>query len=257
MNNIDISIAQLDVVWHDPKKNISKLEKFLSLGEHGQIVVVPEMFTTGFSMDIENMAESMQGESILELKRLASEYICILVGSLMIQEDGRYYNRLFWVQPDGRIYSYDKRHLFSLTQEPQLFTAGESRVICSVNGWHFLPQVCYDIRFPVWLRNQGDYDVMVVAASWPEARIYAWEQLLIARAIENQCYVIACTRVGTDPHGVSHCGGSMIVAPDGSICQKLMHSEGFLHHRLNYQKLVTFRKDFPFLADRDNFSIEK
>ncbi len=251
--NITISIVQMDVVWHNPKANIEKLEKILVEEEHGNIVVLPEMFNTGFSMEVEQISEQMDGYTISSLQRLASSYKCILVGSLAIKSDNKFYNRLVWVQPDEQVYSYDKRHLFSLTAEPDIFTAGEKRVITSANGWRFLTQVCYDLRFPVWLRNQDDYDALIVVASWPEVRIYAWEQLLIARAIENQCYVIGATRTGTDPDGVRHCGHSMIVAPDGKVLQKLEKKEGLLHHTLHATELSEFRKQFPFLDDQDRF----
>ncbi len=253
--DIDISIAQMDVAWHDPEANIAKLETWLSSEPHGQMVVLPEMFNTGFTMAATEMAETMEGRTLQSLLRLSREHSCIIVGSLIITEEDRYYNRLVWVQPDGVVHTYDKRHLFSLTAEPQVFTPGQERIICSANGWRFLTQVCYDLRFPVWLRNRGDYDAIIVVASWPEVRIYAWEQLLIARAIENQCYVIGCTRVGTDPSGVAHSGHSMIVAPDGTVLQKLTNEEGMLHHTLNASKLQDFRKKFPFLEDGDDFSI--
>lgn len=224
------------------------------------------MFSTGFSMSPERIAEDHGGEAFTWMRRIAAEQQAILCGSLAVKEGSSFYNRLYWVQPDGNYQSYDKRHLFSMANEQSFFKAGDTKIIQTVQGIKFCPLICYDLRFPVWSRNNFDktksgaagwtYDVLIYVANWPAVRSYPWRQLLIARAIENQCYVIGVNRVGTDGNGFEHTGDSMIIGPKGEILEQLpAGQEGILQHVLDMENLANFRNQFPAGNDADDFSI--
>jgi predicted amidohydrolase len=212
------------------------------------------MFTTGFSMAPEKLAEPMDGPSVNWMQEWAQKNKCIITGSLIIEENGKYYNRLLWVQPNGVIYHYDKRHLFGFASEDEHYTAGEKRMIVSVNGWKINLMVCYDLRFPVWARNKDEeYDILLYVANWPERRSLAWKTLLQARAIENQSYVIGVNRVGTDPKGNSYSGDSSIFGPLGETIWQNTGEEITVKKRLDKEVVTAARTSFPFAKDADKF----
>ncbi|PZX62907.1 amidohydrolase [Hydrotalea sandarakina] len=260
MKDLRISLVQTHLQWEDIAGNLQQLEAKLQsipIGTH--IVVLPEMFSTGFSMQPERLAETMQGNTILWMKKMAESKKCIITGSLIIQENDCYYNRLIWMLPNGQMGFYDKRHCFAYAGEDKHYTPGNKRLIASVNGWKINVQICYDLRFPVWARQQAnnppEYDVLIYVANWPEKRIHAWKSLLIARAIENQCYVIGVNRIGNDGNGIAHSGDSMAINPLGEILWHEANKEAIGDVTLSSDFLNEVRSRFPFLADADKFSI--
>ena len=254
-DQLNITLLQTDIVWEDKDINLEHYSAMLAgITGKKQVVVLPEMFSTGFSMAPEQLAEPMDGPTMQWMVRMAAQHRCILTGSLMIKEDGQYYNRMLWVQPDGHIGHYDKRHLFAYAGEDKHYTPGETRQIVSVNGWGILLQVCYDLRFPLWARNQGDeYDVLLYVANWPQQRNLAWKTLLQARAIENQCYVVGVNRVGSDAKNNLYSGDSSVFGPLGEMIWQETGSEAIYTATLQRDHLLKTRTDLPFLADRDKF----
>lgn len=237
-------------------------EKILSIKEQTQLVVLPEMFSTGFSMKPEELAETMEGETIQWMKRLSSQKKIILTGSVIIKDSDKYFNRLIWMLPNGQYGFYDKRHCFAFAGEDKHYTAGAKRLIASVNGWKVNLQVCYDLRFPVWARQQqqpdeAEYDLLVYVANWPERRIHAWKTLLKARAIENQCYVIGVNRVGDDGNAIHYSGESMVVDPLGEVLYTKKDEEDIFTITVDKEHLQSIREKFPFLRDADRFIINK
>lgn len=260
MNTITITLIQSDLVWEDRAANLLQFEKKINtINENAQIIVLPEMFSTGFSMKPSELAEKMDGETVQWMIRIATEQKKIITGSVIIEENNQYFNRLLWVLPNGNIGVYDKRHRFAFAGEDNFYTAGNKRLITSVNGWRINTQVCYDLRFPVWARQQSneelEFDVLLYVANWPQRRAYAWKSLLIARAIENQCYVIGVNRVGKDGNGIDHSGDSMLVDPLGEVLYTKAHLEEISTHILSKEKLVEVRTKFPFWKDADDFTI--
>ncbi|RYZ48983.1 MAG: nitrilase family protein, partial [Chitinophagaceae bacterium] len=224
MSSITFSLIQTSLHWEDKPANLQMLkEKIRKIQEKTQVVILPEMFSTGFSMKPEALAETMDGDTVKWMKRVAAEKKVILTGSVIIEEEGAYYNRLIWMLPNGQYGYYNKRHLFAFAGEDKHYTGGTERFIASVNGWKINLLVCYDLRFPVWARQQFDeqrnfeYDALIYVANWPERRSTAWKSLLQARAIENQCYVIGVNRVGSDGNDIYHSGDSMVIDPLGEI----------------------------------------
>lgn len=268
MSSLRVSLVQADLVWENKQANLEKLELMISsLCGKTELVLLPEMFSTGFSMRPELLAETMEGEAVSWMQRIAKENRIILAGSLIIREssdDGKpiYYNRLIWMLPNGHWGHYDKRHLFSYGGENLYYTPGKKRLIASVNGWKINLQICYDLRFPVWARQgsdenlQPDYDLLVYVANWPERRSYAWQSLLKARAIENQSYVIGVNRVGTDGNGIYHSGDSMIIDPLGEVLASCNGKEEIINFTLHKGPLEEVRQKYPFLNDREFFHIE-
>ncbi len=275
MSTLTCTLIQTKLFWQDAKANRQMLEeKINSIKEKTEIIILPEMFSTGFSMKPEKFAETMDGETIAWMKKIASSKKIILTGSLMIKApsplekagDEVFYNRLVWMLPNGEYCCYDKRHLFAYGDEHNHYTAGAKRLIASVKGWKINLQVCYDLRFPVWARqstssflNDGsnmEYDVLIYVANWPERRSLAWKTLLQARAIENQCYVIGVNRVGDDGNKVYHAGDSMVVDPLGEILYHKKDEEDIFTIELNKQHLDEVRKKFPFWKDADQFFIK-
>ena len=258
MKDLVITCIQTDLVWEDKIANLSHFESlFQDLPEATMVVVLPEMFATGFSMQPQKLAEPMDGTLVFWMRTQANRLRKIITGSVIIEEDGRYFNRLIWMQPDGKSYYYDKKHLFGFAGEDAHYTAGDRRVIVSVNGWKINLQVCYDLRFPVWARQNaaqgGYYDVLLYVANWPHRRVLAWDTLLQARAVENQCYVVGVNRIGNDGNGIYHNGSSAIIDPWGT---HLWHCDGassFHTQTLSYQTLKDVREKLPFLNDGDKF----
>jgi omega-amidase len=248
--------------WEDKEANLKMLEeKISSIKERPQVVVLPEMFSTGFSMKPEQLAEKMEGPTIQWMKKIAAEKKIILTGSVIIEEAGAYFNRLLWMLPNGQYGQYDKRHLFAFAGEDQHFAGGTQRLIASVNGWKVNLLVCYDLRFPAWARQQFDrdqgfeYDVLIYVANWPERRSTAWKTLLQARAIENQCYVIGVNRVGKDGNDIYYSGDSMVIDPLGEILYQKAQEEDVFTITLDKEHLQQVREKFPFWKDADSFEI--
>jgi omega-amidase len=262
MSQLHFTLIQTELHWEDKAANLAMLEeKILSIKEKTNVVVLPEMFSTGFSMKPEALAENMEGSAVQWMKRVAAEKKIILTGSLIIEEEGNYFNRLIWMLPNGQYGFYDKRHRFAFAHEDQHYTAGGKRFIASVNGWKINLLVCYDLRFPVWARQnfgtekQFEYDVLVYVANWPERRSTAWKSLLQARAIENQCYVIGVNRVGNDGNHIFHSGDSMVVDPLGEILYQKSKDEDVFTIALDKEHLDQVRQKFPFWRDADEFRI--
>lgn len=264
MNTLTITTVQTALTWEDREKNLSMLEeKIKGIREKTEVVVLPEMFPTGFTMQPEKFAEPMEGPTLAWMKRVASERRIILAGSLAVKEAGRYYNRLIWMLPNGQFGKYDKRHLFGFAGEDQHYSPGHRRLIASVKGWKINLQVCYDLRFPVWARQQvhgaegikAEYDLLINVANWPARRSMAWKTLLQARAIENQCYVVGVNRVGEDGNGIPHSGDSTVVGPAGEVLYHCVDEEAIHTIRLEKELLEETRSRFPFLQDADDFSI--
>lgn len=254
-NLLNITIIQPDIVWEDKAANMHQYEKLIAEAPgNKQVVILPEMFTTGFSMAPEKLAERMDGESVKWMEATARKNRCILTGSLIIEEDGKYYNRLIWMQPDGKYGHYDKRHLFGYADEDRHYHSGTKKLVTQVNGFRICLLVCYDLRFPVWARNTGDdYDALVYVANWPERRSVAWKTLLQARAIENMSYVIGVNRVGTDGKGIAYSGDSSVFNPLGE--QLWQETNKIITHTITLDKEVVAhtRSQFPFLQDADRF----
>jgi omega-amidase len=263
MQPLTISIIQTNLHWENKAANLRMLEdKIKNREEPTEIVVLPEMFTTGFSMNPIAFAETMDGETVEWMKRIAVEEKIILTGSVIIKEEDKYFNRLIWMLPNGQYGVYDKRHLFGFAKEDEHYNAGNKRLIAQVKGWKINLQVCYDLRFPVWARQQTtetgepEFDVLIYVANWPERRSHAWKTLLCARAIENQCYVIGVNRVGNDGNNIYHSGNSMIIDPLGQVLYHKADDEDMFTITLEKEKLLEVRNKFPFLKDSDTFTIQ-
>jgi predicted amidohydrolase len=214
------------------------------------------MFTTGFTMDTQSQAETMDGSTIQWMQELSIKTGAAITGSIIIKEGSNYFNRLIWAEPNREIQYYDKRHLFSYANEDQYFTAGKKRCIIEYKGWRVCPLICYDLRFPVWSRNTEQYDLLLYVANWPEKRSYAWQSLLKARAIENLSYCAGINRVGNDGNDISYNGLTSLIQFDGEILLEKVEEEGIFNYKLDKSKLTTFRDRFQFLQDRDQFSIQ-
>ena len=250
-----ISIIQPELAWENKTANLEHLsDLMLQLDHETDIIVLPEMFSTGFSMNT-SLCEPYNGLTFNWMKRLASEGGFAVCGSYMVLEKEKVYNRFVFVTSDED-YSYDKRHLFSIGEEDRFFEKGNSRSIFRYKGWSISPFVCYDLRFPVWSRNRNDYDLAIYVSSWPEARINVWNTLLRARAIENQCYVAGSNRTGTDGNGVKHNGMSQIINPRGDLIMSAgANEEKVISADLSFEELKDFRKKFDVLRDADEFDI--
>jgi len=261
MSSLSVTLIQTTLHWEDKAANLAMLEqKIKGIVEKTHIVVLPEMFSTGFSMKPEVLAETMQGETIAWMKRVAAEKRIVLTGSVIIEEDGHYYNRLVWMLPNGQYGYYNKRHLFAFAGEDQHYTGGNQRFIASVNGWKINLLVCYDLRFPVWARQQYtgegfEYDLLICVANWPERRNTAWKTLLQARAIENQCYVVGVNRVGKDGNDIYHSGDSMVVDALGEVLYHKAHDEEVITITIEKEALQTIREKLPFWKDADQFEL--
>ncbi|AVM53396.1 putative amidohydrolase [Bacteroides zoogleoformans] len=259
-----ISIIQTDIVWENKQENLCRIrEKLETLRGVTEIVVLPETFSTGFSMDTARLAEPMTGETITTLHQWAKEFGFAIAGSFIAAEEaspGRpasYHNRAFFVTPDADDYFYDKRHLFRMGGEAAHFDAGDKRPVISYRGWNILLLVCYDLRFPVWSRNAGnEYDLLIYVANWPASRRKAWDVLLQARAIENMSYVCGVNRIGADNHGLPHNGGSALFSPKGELLASIPdNEEGIATVALDLSDLKEFRTKFPAWKDADSFKI--
>lgn len=255
MQDLNVTIVQTTLNWEDKSGNLNHFASTLSEIQSTDLVVLPEMFSTGFSMNAPMLAETMEGPTVQWMTKIAQEHNFNLCGSVIIQENGNYYNRFVLARRNGKIEHYDKRHTFSMAGEHEVFAKGQSQVIWEINDWKLCPQVCYDLRFPVWSRNTSDYDVLLYSANWPAKRIPHWDTLLKARAVENQCYVVACNIVGRDGNDIEYVGHSGAIDFDGEwICYAEKEAE-VLSIRLDANDLMSRRKAFPVLFDRDTFTI--
>ncbi len=263
MSSLSITTIQTNLVWEDKIANLELLkEKINSIEERTEIVVLPEMFSTGFTMQPQLFAEEMDGETMEWMKRIAADKRIVLTGSIIIKEEDKFYNRLIWVLPNGEYGFYNKRHLFAYSGEDKHYSPGNKRLIASVKGWKINLQVCYDLRFPVWARQTQhdgvlEYDVLIYVANWPERRSHAWKTLLCARAIENQCYVVGVNRVGIDGNKINHSGNSLIIDPLGEVLYHKTDDEDVFTIALEKERLEEVRAKFPFWKDSDSFIINK
>lgn len=251
-----ITLIQTDLLWNDPAGNRARFEQKIAEAGSADLIVLPEMFSTGFCTQPRLAAEPLGGETLPWMKRIAQKTDCALAGSVAVEENGNYFNRFYFVKPDGSVSQYDKRHLFTYGGEHKEFTAGDKRIIVEYKGWRILLQICYDLRFPVWSRNRNDYDLALYTANWPTPRVDAWSALLQARAIENLCYVAGINRTGTDPN-CSYCGKSALLDFKGqTLADVEPGKEALLSAELDADALRDFRKNFPALQDADRFSLE-
>ncbi|PPL01221.1 Predicted amidohydrolase [Parapedobacter indicus] len=258
MDALKITTFQAYLFWENIDKNLSNLSLRLSaIREKTDLIILPEMFNTGFTMDVQKCAEKSDGRTMHWMLETAQQYDCVVAGSLIIEEEGKYYNRFVWMTKEGDYVKYDKRHLFGMAGEDRAFTPGNQRVIVELNGWKICPMICYDLRFPVWSRNLNSaYDILLYVANWPDKRSAHWRSLIPARAIENQAFVIGVNRVGHDGNEIYYSGGSMCISPMGDV----------VYYKPEYEDLYTFtiypkdiedtRKGLPFLKDMDDFTLQ-
>ena len=256
--NLRVTMIQADLAWQDPAANRHALAAhFRGLQGHTDLIVLPEMFSTGFSMDAAELAETMDGPTVGWLREEAAAMGCAITGSLIVRdEQGRHFNRLLWASPRGELVHYDKRHLFRMAREHEHYASGDRRLIVELKGWRICPMVCYDLRFPVWSRNRGDYDVLIYVANWPSRRRAAWTALLRARAIENLCYVIGVNRVGRDGNGASYTGDSAAIDYLGETLGGDRGGDFTETVVLDRETLQMWRRDFPAHLDADEFELK-
>lgn len=257
MKNFKTVLIQTDIFWHEIRSNLEHVEKLMSsVDPENSLVVLPEMFTTGFTMDPELLAEDMNSVTVTTMKRWSQKYSADIAGSVIIEDNNQYYNRLVWTSPDGVVKTYDKRHLFRIAHENEIYTPGKTNILVERDGWKIRPFICYDLRFPVCTRNTNPlYDILLFSANWPGSRQNHWEALLRARAIENQCYVIGVNRSGIDGKGLQYKGGSVIYDFKGEIIARAGESEEVIQCTLEYDSLNEYRQSFPFWMDADHFII--
>ena len=257
MQNLNITLLQTELDWENAEANRRRFDNMLQrLDVDTDLIVLPEMFSTGFSMNADRLAESMQGASVEWLREKAREYQADIIGSLIVVENGKYYNRLCWSKPDGRMQAYDKKHLFRYAGEEKVYTAGRSLILGEIKGWKIRPFICYDLRFPVWNRNvSSEYDVAVYIANWPERRASHWKCLLEARAVENQIYVIGVNRIGNDGNDIYYSGDSSIIDPQGRILFRNSHAPCLYSIKLDFGLLENYRQSFPAWMDLDHFDL--
>ena len=251
------ALIQTSLIWENPTENRSHLaQKITGFMEDVDLIVLPEMFSTGFTMNPKAVAETMNGETVAWLQHLAKAKNCAITGSLVIEEKGKFYNRLVFVFPNGDIQHYDKRHLFTLAGEDKVYSAGKQKLIVEYKGFRICPLICYDLRFPVFSRNVEDYDVLLYVANWPKIRTNAWDILLKARAVENMCYVVGVNRIGSDFNKLEYVGQSQVIDELGDFLVEPQVEEGTFQAVLDMKKLLNTRKKLNFLADRDEFEIK-
>lgn len=254
--DLNVTLVQTKLHWHQPEQNRHMLEQKLANLPPTDLIILPEMFTTGFSMQAAELAEPTQGPTLAWMQQLAQDKGTVVTGSVIIEDSGNYYNRLFWVRPDGSYQTYDKRHLFRMAQEEKTFTAGAQHLLVELNGWKIMPLICYDLRFPVWSRNTAGYHLVLYVANWPERRSLAWRTLLQARAIENLAYCAGVNRVGEDENGIAYSGDSAVHSPEGETLFSLAHEETVKTLTLSAEKLREFRARFPAYLDADSFTLQ-
>ena len=257
MHNLTVTAIQRELLWESPEANRDQYASmFTDLRGQTDLVVLPEMFTTGFSMDASRLAEPEAETTLPWMLTQAEANGFAIVGSLPVAAEGGIYNRLLFATPEGEHYHYDKRHLFRMAGEHERYAAGSDKLILEWRGWRICPMVCYDLRFPVWIRNTGDYDLLLFVANWPGKRRDHWRQLLIARAIENQVYTVGVNRIGRDANDLDYSGDSLVLAADGEILVDCEDRSGAFTVELNAEAMETYRRKFPCHLDADNFRLE-
>jgi predicted amidohydrolase len=266
MKDLKITIIQSNLHWENIDANLKMFsEKIASIKEATDLIILPEMFSTGFTMNNKPVAQSMKGETVTWMKRMAEEKNCVITGSVIIEEKKKYYNRMIWMMPDGKFKTYDKRHLFRYAHEEDHYSAGKKKLIVELKGWKICPIICYDLRFPVWIRNKIksqkskfkiEYDILLIVANWPERRNHPWKTLLMARAMENQVYVAGVNRIGNDGNNIYHSGDSAVINFKGEIISKTKpHDESIETVVLSMNELEEWRKTFPAWMDADKFKV--
>ena len=254
MRDLKITLIQTEPVWEDINGNLALFyDKINDITEKTDLVILPEMFTTGFSMNAANLAQDINGSSIKWLQNISRLINADIVGSIIFKINDLYFNRLLWAKPDGRLFTYDKKHLFRFAGEEKVYSAGFENITVELNGWKIRPFICYDLRFPAWTRNiNNQYDIAIFIANWPEKRSMHWKSLLQARAIENQCYVLGVNRVGTDGNGLFYSGDSSVIDPLGKIIFQKYDEECTYTTVLSFNILEDYRKTFPAWMDADD-----
>ena len=255
---LSVALVQSHLIWEAPEQNRTLFDtKIKSIGKSVDIIVLPEMFTSGFTMNASLVAERIDGETLTWLKQLAKATQAAITGSIVISEQGKFYNRLVFVEPSGKMTQYDKKHTFTLAGEDKVYTAGKEKIVFDYKGWRICPLICYDLRFPVWARNTEDYDLLLYVANWPKPRINAWDALLKARAIENMSYCIGVNRIGLDANNYDYPGHSACYDVLGKhICAFEPNEDATKIVTLNKSMISKYRNRLGFLKDRDNFSLE-
>ncbi|HMT29477.1 MAG TPA: amidohydrolase [Bacteroidia bacterium] len=258
MKDLKITLLQTTLFWEQAEANRNHFGKKLKdiRKNSTNLILLPEMFTTGFTMNAKGVAETMDGPSVTWMLEMAENKNAVVCGSLVIREKNKFYNRLVWAQPDGKTLHYDKRHLFRMAKEDKTYEQGKERLIVDLNGWNVCPLICYDLRFPVWSRSKGDIDLLIYVANWPARRSFPWKQLLIARAIENQCYVAGLNRIGMDGNNILHSGDSIVLDPLAMVVSNIKpNKESSETYTLKYKQLEELRGSFPVMIDADKFKI--
>jgi len=252
-----LTLIQPDIIWENKFRNLERMGEMISAIPAGtDIIILPEMFNTGFSVDPVKLSEPPFSETFDWMKSISREKNCGVCGSYIVSENGGFYNRWIFVSPDNETWNYNKRHLFSPGDEDKMFTRGNERIVFVFRGMRICPNVCYDLRFPVWCRNRNDYDLLINSSNWPESRSNVWITLLKARALENQCFMAGVNRIGIDGTGIKYCGDSMILGPKGEIiAEGIQNEECLISGEISIDELADFRKKFPVLKDGDNFTI--
>ena len=253
-DRLKIALVQTSLVWEDPEANLHRLEEFIQNTKDTDLIVLPEMFTTGFTMQPGRINSSDLSKTLSWMDKMAQKHHCAITGSSIALEDDRYYNRLYFVDQQGNHWIYDKRHTFTLAGEDKVYSKGQSRTIIPFKGFRLCPMIYYDLRFPVWSRNTEDFDVLLYVANWPSARVIAWDTLLKARAIENMVYCVGVNRIGTDKNGLNYPGHSAVYDSLGS-CLVFSDKEEIIYTELHREHLSATREELKFLQDRDSFSL--
>ena len=255
MRALKVALVQAAPHWHDAAANRTLFDEACDQIDDADLVVLPEMFSTGFTMASREVAETMQGETVAWMRARAAALDTTIAGSVVIEDNGEFFNRLVWMPPDGDAVVYDKRHLFRMADEHQHYAAGADRVTTSIGSWRVRLAVCYDLRFPVWLRATDDYDVLLCVANWPAARQSAWKTLLRARAVENLCYTVAVNRVGRDGNDVDYAGGSAVYDAEGNTLVEAFDAAAIVRVSLDLDLLRDYRRRFPAWRDADDFEV--
>lgn len=250
MDSLKVSLIQTEIIWENSQANLDALSKKINQIEQTDLIVLAEMFNTGFSMNEKELAQNMDGEAVSWMKKVAKENNTAICGSLIIAEDEKFFNRFIWIEANGKLLSYDKKHLFSMAEENKHFTSGQNLLTIDYKGWKIRPLICYDLRFPVWSRNKledetNSYDILIYVANWPKVRKDAWEKLLYARAIENQAYVIGVNGIGKDGNEMEYAGSSGIIDMKGELLNNsFSDTELIIEKSLSYENLTAFREKF-------------
>ncbi|MFO7962933.1 MAG: amidohydrolase [Desulfobacterales bacterium] len=257
MDDLSVTLIQTELYWEDIEANLKAFDATIDgIPEPTDVIVLPEMFTTGFSMDAPRFAQEMTGSAVSWIKEASRKKSADVMGSVIIRENGNYFNRVLWAKPDGSLFTYDKKHLFRMIGEHKVFTPGEKHLTVAVKDWKLRPFICYDMRFPIWTRNiDNAYDVAVFIANWPEKRAPHWKLLMPARAVENQCYVIGVNRVGKDGKGFPHSGDSAVIDPMGNIVFQKAHESFVRTFRLTYDRITFYREKFAAWMDADGDAV--